>query len=105
MAVSGEAAWDMAGGGVTVAVLLVGGWITPDGGAGWVGGRPAVTAGTVNLALAGPDSMGCSFLRPISGADGVADNWKKNAFAFTFVLFKWKLAQNSSLKAIYLNFS
>ena len=75
MAVSGGAAWDMAGGGKTGAVLLVGGWSTPDGGAGWVGGRPAVTAGTVNLALAGPDSMGCSFLRPISGADGVADNW------------------------------
>jgi hypothetical protein len=75
MAVSGGAAWDMAGGGMTGAVLLVGGWSTPDGGAGWVGGRPAVTAGTVNLALAGPDSMGCSFLRPISGADGVADNW------------------------------
>jgi hypothetical protein len=75
MAVTGEAAWDMAGGGVTGAVLLVGGWITPEGGAVWVDGRPAVTAGTENLALAGPAFMGCSFLGPISGADGVADNW------------------------------
>ena len=66
MAVTGEAAWDMAGGGVTGAALLVGGWITPDGGAVWVGGRLAVTAGTGNLALAGPDFMGWSFLGPIS---------------------------------------
>ena len=69
MAVTGEAAWDMSGGGVTGTALLVG------GGAVWVGGRLAVTAGTENLALAGPDFMGCSFLGPISGADGVADNW------------------------------
>jgi len=87
MAVTGEAAWDMAGGGVTGAALLVGGWITPDGGAVWVGGRPAVTAGTVNLALAGPDSMGCSFLRPISGADGVADNWIRLLLLFFLFFF------------------
>ena len=96
MAVTGEAAWDMAGGGVTGAVLLVGGWITPEGGAVWVDGRPAVTAATVNLALAGPAFMGCSFLGPISGADGVADNWIRLLLLLFFFLCKGKLAQNSS---------
>ena len=75
MAVTGEVTWDMAGGGVTGAVLLGGGWCTPEGGAARADSRPAVSAATVNLALAGPAFMGCSFLGPISGADGVADNW------------------------------
>ena len=77
------------------AVLLVGGLITPEGGAVWVDGRPAVTAGTENLALAGPAFMGCSFLGPISGADGVADNWIR-LLLLLFFLCKGKLAQNSS---------
>ena len=75
MAITGEVTWDMAGGGVTGAVLLGGGWCTPEGGAARAASRPAVSAATVNLARAGPAVMGCSFLGPISGADGVADNW------------------------------
>ena len=104
MAVTGEAAWDMSGGGVTGAALLVGGWTTPVGGAVWVGGRLAVTAGTGNLALAGPDFMGWSFLGPISGADGVADNWIRLLLLLFFFLCKGKLAQNSSQKAISFKF-
>ena len=55
-------------------------------GAARAASRPLVSAATVNLARAGSAVMGCSFLGPIRGADGVADNWReKNAFAFTFV--------------------
>ena len=74
MAITGEVSGDMAG--VAGAVLGGGGRVTPGGGAVRAANRPLVSAATVNLARAGPAVMGCS-LGPISGADGVADNWKK----------------------------
>ena len=96
MAITGEVSGDMAGVGMAGAVLLGGGWCTPEGGAARAASRPAVSAATVNLALAGPAFMGCSFLGPISGADGVADNWIRLLLLLLFFVCKGKLAQNSS---------
>ena len=85
MAITGEVSGDMAGVGMAGAVLLGGGWCTPEGGAARADSRPAVSAATVKLALAGPAFMGCSFLGPISGADGVAGNWIRLLLLFFFV--------------------
>ena len=74
MAVTAEVSRDMAGVVLAGAVLVGGGWCTPGVGAARAASRPLVSAATVNLARAGPAVMGCSFLGPIRGADGVADN-------------------------------
>ena len=83
--------------------MLVGGLFTSEGGAAWVDGRPAVPAATVNLALAGPAFMGCSFLGPISGADGVADNWIRLLLLFVFCV-KGNLLKILARKLFLLSF-